>query len=419
MRRWVAATLIGLAAASGTTAEDGQLEASWKQFTDELTAVGQRMQARLPPRLAGDPQVQQEAGRVILEAMAREVIAAIGADEAHPAFLPSLGAVMNIFQPNADTIYWNADVSDTGVYRLRGAAGNVRIAKLGQFRPLHSEVAFEDGPSSLQALDYRDFKELQVDANGRFDVLLSRERPAGYQGDWWQLKPGTGFLLLRQMSSDWASERDWRVAIERLDTPVQRPRTSARELEDRLAGLAPRIGDVALSLVTHVEDMREAGYINRLNIMHTPGSLEGQFYYEGAFEITPDEALIIAARVPDECLYWSTLLTNDLYETIDWVNNHSSLNDAQARVDEDGIVRFVLSLRDPGVPNWLDPAGHTTGALQGRWTDCSSTPIPTITKVPFADVRSALPADTPRVTPAEREATIRERRLHFQLRPVW
>jgi len=418
IKQKVAVSLLALLISMSVVAEDG-VKTAWIRFTGELEQVGQRMQARLPERLRDDPQVQQEANTLILQAMAREVLEVLGADADHPAFLPSLGAAINIFQPNADTVYLNANVSDQGAYRLRGDSGSVRIIKMAQFRSLTNEVAFEDGPSSLQALAYNDFNELTIDDQGRFDVVLSPQRPDGYRGDWWELHPGTGFLMIRQMSSDWASERDWRVAIERLDTPVQRARVSAAELEARLDILALRIGNVALSLVTHVDNMRKAGYLNRLRIMHTPGSLEGQFYYEGAYEITADEVLVVEAKVPDDCLYWSTILTNDIYQTIDWMNNQSSLNDTQARVDTDGVVRFVLSLKDPGVHNWLDPAGHASGALQGRWTGCSGTPIPEVTKVKFADLDGFLPADTLRVTAEEREAAIRERRMHFQLRPLW
>ena len=410
--------LLGVLASAAVSAADG-LQEPWKNFTEDLQQVGARMEARLPERLRDDPQVQQEAGTLILQAMAREVLEALGADESHPVFLPSLGAVINIFQPNADTVYLNANVDDHGSYRLRGQSGSVRIIKMAQFRALADEVAFEEGPSSFQALSYNDFNDLSIDDQGRFDVLLSRKRPQGYSGDWWELHPGTGFLMIRQMSSDWANERDWRVAIERLDTGVQRDRPDAAELEARLSRLSRRIGDVALSLVTHVEDMRKAGDLNRLRIMHTPGSLEGQFYFEGAYEIDASEALVVEAKVPEDCVYWSAILTNDIYQTIDWMNNQSSLNDAQAHVDADGVVRFVLSLDDPGVHNWLDPAGHASGAFQGRWTGCSSTLIPKVTKVALADLDDFLPADTVRVTAAEREATIRERRMHFQMRPLW
>jgi hypothetical protein len=135
--------------------------------------------------------------------------------------------------------------------------------------------------------------------------------------------------------------------------------------------------------------------------------------------LSSDEALILDAKVPANCTYWSAILTNDIYETTDWYNNQSSLNGAQARVDRDGVVRIVVSAKDPGVPNWLDTAGYPTGAIQGRWTDCSATPIPTLRKIPLADVRRELPADTPVVTPAQRDQTLRDRRALVQQRPLW
>jgi hypothetical protein len=149
------------------------------------------------------------------------------------------------------------------------------------------------------------------------------------------------------------------------------------------------------------------------------GGLVGQFYYEGAYELSSDEALILEAKVPAKCTYSSVILTNDIYETTDWYNNQSSLNGAQLRVDGDGIVRVVISAKDPGVPNWLDTAGYPSGAIQGRWNECSATPIPTLRKVPVADVRQSLPVDTPTVTPGQREEAVRERRAQVQQRPLW
>lgn len=59
------------------------------------------------------------------------------------------------------------------------------------------------------------------------------------------------------------------------------------------------------------------------------GGVPKQFYYEGAYEIGPDEALILEAKVPEGCAYWSTILTNNLFETTDWYNHQSSLDGTQ------------------------------------------------------------------------------------------
>lgn len=391
----------------------------WTGFTDALRQVGDKMQARLPARLANDAHTRQEAMRLILAATARELLDVLGSDPSHPTFMPSLNATLNIFQPNADTLYLKAVVSGAGSYRLSGQSGSVRIASLAQFGTLTGEVALTDSPSALQALAHHDLNTLQVDDQGRFEVLLSPERPQEWDGDWWQIEPGTGYLMFRQVAADWTHEQDWRVSIERIDTPVRRSRVSESELSQRLDRLATEIGNTALSFVTRVEDLRSDGYINRMKTMHVPGALQGQFYYEGAFELAPSEALVIEVEVPDTCLYWSMLLVNDIYETIDWVNNQSSLNDTQARVDADGRLRFVLSSEDPGVPNWLDPAGYLCGGFQGRWTGASDTPIPTVTRVPVSAVRDFLPSDTPVITPEQREDAIRQRRRAWQSRPVW
>ena len=37
-----------------------------------------------------------------------------------------------------------------------------------------------------------------------------------------------------------------------------------------------------------------------------------------------------------------------------------------------------IMLQDPGVPNWLDPAGFKQGTIYGRWYDCDSQPVLTL-----------------------------------------
>jgi hypothetical protein len=425
---WMAVALLTTRASAQTTLPSQKARATvegaaagppfpaWDSFTEELRQLGNEMMAKIPERLRGDLQVQQEAGRLLLEALAARTIEAISADGNHPVFLPSLNVTLNVFQPNADTTYRSAVITPGGTYRLRGEAGSLRILKLGQFGPTPDKAS-----TGISAFAYNDFNALHRDAAGRFDVILSPTRPGGYAGDWWQLAPTASSLLLRQVDLDWASERDPRISIERLDTPVERPRPDAAQLDRRLRGLATTVGNTAFFLVDHVETLRRDGYINRLkefDVSHL-GGLVGQFYYEGAYELSPDEALIVEAKVPDKCSYWSVILTNDIYETTDWYNNQSSLNGAQARVDRDGILRVVVSAKDPGVPNWLDTAGYASGAIQGRWTECSANPIPAVRKVLLSEVRRSLPADTPTVTADQREQALRDRRSQVQQRPLW
>jgi hypothetical protein len=264
-------------------------------------------------------------------------------------------------------------------------------------------------------------KTFPVDAQGRYDVVLSPERPVGYTGEWRQISPTTNRLDLRLVGSDWAKEREPTLSIERLDLPPQRPRPPAATLEARLRALPQAIDFIATLFVNHVDALRREGFVNRLKVydISQGGGLQGQFYYEGVYDLADDEALIVSAKAPSQCQYRSLILTNELYETTDWYNNHSSLNGSQAPLDKDGVLRIVVSAKDPGVPNWLDTAGYPTGIVQGRWTNCNEHPVPEVEKVKVADVRKHLPPETGTVTPQQREEIIRERRRQLLERAMW
>ena len=55
------------------------------------------------------------------------------------------------------------------------------------------------------------------------------------------------------------------------------------------------------------------------------------------------------------------------YISLDYVNHQTSLNNGQAQVDPDGMVRMVVSEKNPGVTNWCETLGHRKGYLQFRW----------------------------------------------------
>jgi hypothetical protein len=71
------------------------------------------------------------------------------------------------------------------------------------------------------------------------------------------------------------------------------------------------------------------------------------------------------------------------------------------------------------VPNWLDKAEYPTGIIQMRWYRATQHPDPTVMKVPFAEIRTHLPADTPVVDGADRAQRLRRRREGAQLRQLW
>jgi Protein of unknown function (DUF1214) len=394
-------------------ADDG-LE--WEKVIDGLRPLGDAMRGRVPERLRGDPQVMAESMRLLLSGVARASSDALVGDRSHPMFVPEINIAQNIFQPNADTIYKSCLIEKGGSYVLKGDRGTVRMVILAQM-----------GPDTLRTgkhhplLSQIDFDTLTLGSNGHFELVVSPERPAGYTGDWRELNASCEKFMIRIVGCDWGVEREPRFGIARLDVDEPKGRPLAQTLNHGFAEMPGIAAVCALAFPTHVEELREEGYLNALKIFDVSqmSGLSGQFYYEGAYQLTDDEALITEVKVPAKYRYWSIILTNDLYETTDWYNNQSSLNDMQGVVDDDGVFRTVISARDPGVHNWLDTAGYASGAIQGRWFEASEKPMPTIKKVKLADVASHLPKSTKFVTREERAQALRNRRLSAQMRIIW
>ena len=89
----------------------------------------------------------------------------------------------------------------------------------------------------------------------------------------------------------------------------------------------------------------------------------------------------------------------------------TSLNGHQAHLDPDGVFRGVISVTDPGVPNWLDPVGHANSLICARVLYARSRPETRLRIVPIDRLRAELHPDTPTPTAAARSEVLRRRML--------
>ena len=133
----------------------------------------------------------------------------------------------------------------------------------------------------------------------------------------------------------------------------------------------------------------------------------------GNFDLDPSEALIV--KVPDVAAAYSGIeLMNVFGAALPYTLAQTTLNNTTAFDDPDGYTYYVVSATNPGVANWLDSNGVTSGEIFARFenlpdgTDPTGLPV-TTELVPVADVASYLPADTPTVSPAEYAADMSER----------
>jgi hypothetical protein len=337
-----------------------------------------------------------------------------GADAEQPDWLPFLNSVF-LLQPNPDDAYLIAPLRGDRSYRIVGERGSVHLLTLDLSASLMGERETLDASRSVQL----DLDCLERDDGGRFELLLSAERPPGHRDNWQALPDNVRVALVRQRSYRWGHERDARLAIECLDPAQPKPRLSPAQIDRGLEDVLAYAGRLSKLWLNHMARLRARQRVNEFEFHAFGGGLARQAYWQALFEFGPDEVLVLETELPEKHRYWNVQLNDPLFNTIEFVQRQSSLNGAQATIDADGRFRAVVALEDPGVPNWLDPCGHTSGTLIGRWYECSSTPMPTLRRVPRSQLRELLPEATPFWNADKRRAGLADRRIGAQLRRRW
>ncbi|OBK80865.1 DUF1214 domain-containing protein [Mycobacterium sp. 1164985.4] len=393
---------------------------SWDTQMEALKGVADHLLATWRPDGASEAEIQ-DMNKLALSILACGYLCHVYTDSRRPVFMPLWNYACNQGGPNPDYVYLSAEVDGSGVYELTGRRGTVRFVEVTQQAPgMMKSLKGVERQMTFQAITH-DLDDLTVADDGTFRVIMSVERPEGYDGDWWPLNPEVGKLLMRKCACDWNTEIDAQVAINRLDdggedmSPAEIARRFS-ELGDWIKGMI----DFDMELVRYYREHHGFNVLLRSQWIQQGGGLATkQAYYDGIHQIADDEALIVEFPVPANCYYWQILVADDRFSTVDWVNRQSSLNDTQARIDPDGWFRGVVSKRDPGVHNWLDKADWPWGILQARFYKADDFPDVTVTKVPVTAVLDHLPAGTEVLTAEERRAQLLHRRTGAQMRRIW
>jgi len=84
--------------------------------------------------------------------------------------------------------------------------------------------------------------------------------------------------------------------------------------------------------------------------------------------------IIEAPEIP-ECQTWNFQLDNWWMESLDYRHHTIHVNKHTAHYEADGSVRVVVSHTDPGVPNWIETAGHNMGTMCWRWIGADKHPL--------------------------------------------
>jgi hypothetical protein len=257
--------------------------------------------------------------------------------------------------------------------------------------------------------------ELDLGPNGEVELVLS---PEEHRGNWMPVGDDATQLVVRHFFYDWDTEVASSLRIERIEqsddtTPANG--SSVRPPEDPRAIVARQLialGDfVAANLDFFLQFSRPDvpnTFLPPLDGTSMGGAAENRPVI-GSWDLGPDDVLLLEVTPPGG-LYWSFSLGNPWWETIDYGRHQSSLNGHQLAVDEDGAVRVVIAHQDPGIANWLDTAGHSSGPVIVRYIRTDGAPVPVARVLPLSELQAHLPATARRVTPEERQAVMARRR---------
>lgn len=363
-----------------------------------------------------DPEYRADVYRQIMMQFSYGYFAFFHADAEHPDWAPLWNPVYTL-QPNPDDIYRYCPISSDYSYRLSGNRGSVYMITF------NTQAGLPGLPGSIDHTGefYADIDDgdLQIDADGNFEILMSKDKPEGFTGNWLEIKPGAIALMTRSRSYDWINEVDPVLSIECLNPVGLKPRLTPDQILDRIKQMAAMpVAATKLFYAMQNKVKKDVG-INVFQPQRLGGALSRQIYIPAVFEFEDDEALIIETDLPDKRRYWNWQLNDPYFNAIEYVYRLSSTNGHFAHVASDGRFYAVVSLQDPGVPNWLDTAGYKQGTIYGRWYDCDSHPTPNLKRVKFSEIRDHLPGDTPNVSPEQRAEELRLRVQGCQRRRRW
>jgi len=328
-----------------------------------------------------------------------------------PYFVASTGPYTKMGLDNPDTLYFHSYLRDDAEYVVTGRRGTTTDLS---FQVLNGDYSPVEVPDSLTAFDDRAFS---VADDGTFELRFGPAR-AEPGHDFFTLGPGSAMLVAREVYSDWATEQRGTISIRRADRAGWAPPAAdvaAMEKRYRVAG------KILLSRLRAFLAFPEWFYLKLpANTMteprRTPGGLASQFSSAGHFGLDDDEAMIVTVPAAGKSIapYQGIQLGSMWYVSLDYISHQTSLTADQARADPDGMLRFVISERNPGLANWLECTGHRRGYVQIRWQrltrELGPGDGPRAEVVKFADLAGALPYyEQSRVTPAEHAGRIAAR----------
>jgi len=279
----------------------------------------------------------------------------------HGHTLPGAGVAGD----NADNIYRSAIIDGAYGYEISGDVPDNQAA--------HFSIEAVHGSPSQIVLTTNDSEHVDMGnqigllndsdihyTGSRFTITLD-SLPANGRPNHLQIAPGPVTLYIRESLSDWR-QTPLALSIRRTDDNGFRPPGSEDEIARRVADNLPHWVDFWAKFK---EEWLGAPAPNSV-VGPLPRDGGWGFAAGGRFDLKDDEALIITLNTKDTH-YTGLQILDRWFMAPDSRRYFSSRNNAQITSNPDGTTTYVIAVKDPGVPNWIDTAGFHQGFFVIRW----------------------------------------------------
>lgn len=326
---------------------------------------------------------------------------------------PGANPLHQLNTPNPDDTYHLVTVGDkTQTMTITPNPGSVDVT--------FTMMTGNGTTTDFHAVGVYDLSHFTPNADGTYTVTLS---PTQQPGNWIDTS-GSETMLMRDTSGDWGQLHD--VAhfnpynLRNFTLPVMSKAQIAAIVDSVGNSLVAENGGIMTYGLQKFQNSIPANTFTKIAPSTAVGGpiLPGQYSSFNHFVLQPGQALVV--KVPDfDAGYTGAQINNAWTVDAPFANSLGSLNNTQTFHSSDGYTYYVLSGTDPGVGNWIDTGGAPDGNFILRWQAVNGA-VPTTPVVAqvvnISDVRSALPADTPNVTPSERAAQLKERMFEYNYR---
>lgn len=384
----------------GDNPNDAQLKADWSSFCDQLKEAGNMVFRDTTP--AHD--IDRAKGFRLL---ARNISLALqfkleNADPDFPELLHYFDPIRKQGGDNTDALYVGAPINGKHSYRISGQRGTARYFAV---------TVLEDGatPWGGAVVGNMIDSDIEVNEDGSFEIFLS---PDQQPGNWIKTTPGSWRVTVRQFFADWENEQPMIARIDRLGPLEHNPELTPEQVGKGLVASAQWVQESTLYWADMLDKWQQQANkflsyraLDNNAIDATPGGEPLICYWQ----VPKDEVLVIRV-VPPPANYWAVEFGNYWWETMDYRYRLCSTNCHHAQLEDNGELLLVVAHQDPGVPNWLDPSGHSEGYITVRWIGAEHYPTPGCEQMPVERLADHLPSSAKRISKEQRQLQLQARR---------